>query len=124
MIYVTKFCRSRCVSFPVDKVLGSCELFEERQVENERFNIFSGCSSGCTATRILRGGVDGWCRRLKYLLHTVELHSSNLNKITNRASVKCEGVLETFATLSILIPVERWRNAGVRMIDVGVPRVF
>lgn len=43
------------------KVLGSCELFEERQVGNERFNIFSGCPSGQTATIVLRGGADQVC---------------------------------------------------------------
>lgn len=40
------------------QVLGSCELFEEKQVGNERFNIFSGCPSGKTATIVLRGGAD------------------------------------------------------------------
>lgn len=48
-------------SFPVDKVLGFCELFEENQVGNERFNIFSGCPSGLTATIVLRGGADQVC---------------------------------------------------------------
>ena len=43
------------------KVLGSCEAFEERQVGNERFNIFSGCPSGQTATIVLRGGADQVC---------------------------------------------------------------
>ncbi|RWW70987.1 hypothetical protein BHE74_00021305 [Ensete ventricosum] len=43
------------------KVLGSCEVFEERQVGNERFNIFSGCPSGQTATIVLRGGADQVC---------------------------------------------------------------
>lgn len=42
----------------IDEVLGSCEVFEERQVGNERFNIFSGCPSGQTATIVLRGGAD------------------------------------------------------------------
>ncbi|KAH9742650.1 T-complex protein 1 subunit eta [Citrus sinensis] len=42
----------------VDEVLGTCEHFEERQVGNERFNIFSGCPSGRTATIVLRGGAD------------------------------------------------------------------
>ena len=40
------------------KVLGTCEVFEEKQVGNERFNIFSGCPSGRTATIVLRGGAD------------------------------------------------------------------
>ncbi|OEL22530.1 T-complex protein 1 subunit eta [Dichanthelium oligosanthes] len=42
----------------IDEVLGSCEVFEEKQVGNERFNIFSGCPSGQTATIVLRGGAD------------------------------------------------------------------
>lgn len=44
--------------FSFVKVLGSCEVFEEKQVGNERFNIFSGCPSGQTATIVLRGGAD------------------------------------------------------------------
>lgn len=51
------------------KVLGTCELFEERQVGNERFNIFSGCPSGQTATIVLRGGADQVC-------HYLQLHIS------------------------------------------------
>lgn len=47
--------------FPVIKVLGTCECFEEKQVGNERFNIFSGCPSGQTATIVLRGGADQVC---------------------------------------------------------------
>jgi hypothetical protein len=42
----------------VVQVLGQCELFEERQVGNERFNIFTGCPGGETATIVLRGGAD------------------------------------------------------------------
>ena len=40
------------------QVLGQCEVFEEKQVGNERFNIFNGCPSGETATIVLRGGAD------------------------------------------------------------------
>jgi len=43
------------------KVLGTCEVFEEKQVGNERFNIFNGCPSGLTATIVLRGGADQVC---------------------------------------------------------------
>jgi len=46
-----------CLLFGL-KVLGTCEIFEEKQVGNERFNIFSGCPSGRTATIVLRGGAD------------------------------------------------------------------
>jgi len=47
-----------CMNNFIDEVLGSCEVFEERQVGNEWFNIFSGCPSGQTATTVLRGGTD------------------------------------------------------------------
>ncbi|KAE9463313.1 hypothetical protein C3L33_04777, partial [Rhododendron williamsianum] len=53
----------------IDEVLGSCELFEERQVGNERFNIFSGCPSGQTATIVLRGGADQFIEEAERSLH-------------------------------------------------------
>jgi chaperonin GroEL (HSP60 family) len=51
---------SRCLyDFVIgNQVLGLCEIFEERQVGNERFNIFTGCPGGETATIVLRGGAD------------------------------------------------------------------
>ncbi|XP_071723299.1 T-complex protein 1 subunit eta isoform X2 [Rutidosis leptorrhynchoides] len=53
----------------IDEVLGTCELFEERQVGNERFNIFSGCPSGHTATIVLRGGADQFIEEAERSLH-------------------------------------------------------
>jgi len=53
----------------VPEVLGTCELFEERQVGNERFNIFSGCPSGQTATIVLRGGADQFIDEAERSLH-------------------------------------------------------
>ncbi|PON98400.1 T-complex protein 1, eta subunit [Trema orientale] len=53
----------------IDEVLGTCELFEERQVGNERFNIFSGCPSGRTATIVLRGGADQFIEEAERSLH-------------------------------------------------------
>ncbi|GFZ13059.1 TCP-1/cpn60 chaperonin family protein [Actinidia rufa] len=53
----------------IDEVLGSCEVFEERQVGNERFNIFSGCPSGQTATIVLRGGADQFIEEAERSLH-------------------------------------------------------
>ncbi|XP_062229633.1 T-complex protein 1 subunit eta-like [Phragmites australis] len=53
----------------VDEILGSCEVFEEKQVGNERFNIFSGCPSGQTATIVLRGGADQFIEEAERSLH-------------------------------------------------------
>lgn len=53
----------------VPEVLGLCEIFEEKQVGNERFNIFSGCPSGETATIVLRGGADQFIEEAERSLH-------------------------------------------------------
>ncbi|KAL2943354.1 T-complex protein 1 subunit eta, partial [Bienertia sinuspersici] len=53
----------------IDEVLGTCEVFEEKQVGNERFNIFSGCPSGHTATIVLRGGADQFIEEAERSLH-------------------------------------------------------
>ncbi|THG07145.1 hypothetical protein TEA_019245 [Camellia sinensis var. sinensis] len=53
----------------IDEVLGFCEIFEEKQVGNERFNIFSGCPSGLTATIVLRGGADQFIEEAERSLH-------------------------------------------------------
>jgi len=39
-----------------DDVLGKCGLFEEIQLGNERYNMFTKCESTKTATMVLRGG--------------------------------------------------------------------
>jgi len=41
-----------------EKALGTCGLFEEKQIGAERFNIFSNCPGSKTATIILRGGAE------------------------------------------------------------------
>jgi T-complex protein 1 subunit eta len=38
--------------------LGTCEMFEEIQVGNERYNIFRGCPQAKTCTLVLRGGAE------------------------------------------------------------------
>jgi T-complex protein 1 subunit eta len=38
--------------------LGECEVFEEKQVGNERFNLFRGCPASQTCTMVLRGGAE------------------------------------------------------------------
>jgi len=40
------------------QILGTCALFEERQVGDERFNIFEQCPSSLTSTIVLRGGTE------------------------------------------------------------------
>lgn len=39
-----------------EDVLGSCGKFEEVQLGNERFNMFTGCENTKSTTMVLRGG--------------------------------------------------------------------
>ena len=47
--------------------MGTCEVFEEKQVGNERFNLFRGCPGSKTCTLVLRGGAEQF---IEEALHT------------------------------------------------------
>lgn len=49
--------------------LGSCARFEERQVGNERYNLFMGCPQAKTATLVLRGGSEQFIEEAERSLH-------------------------------------------------------
>ncbi|CCW68898.1 unnamed protein product [Phytomonas sp. Hart1] len=49
--------------------LGTCDLFEERQVGTERYNFFTGCKNSKTATIILRGGGQQFIEEADRSLH-------------------------------------------------------
>lgn len=52
-----------------DTVLGTCALFEEKQVGGERFNLFSGCPKARTCTIIMRGGAEQFIEETERSLH-------------------------------------------------------
>jgi len=49
--------------------LGTCGLFEERQIGGERYNIFEQCSKAKTCTLILRGGAEQFIEEVERSLH-------------------------------------------------------
>ncbi|GLH03453.1 T-complex protein 1 subunit alpha [Gryllus bimaculatus] len=52
-----------------DLNLGSCKTFEERQVGNERYNIFTGCPQAKTCTIILRGAAQQIMDEMERSIH-------------------------------------------------------
>ena len=50
-------------------VLGRCALFEEKQVGNERYNVFTGCPAAKTATIVLRGGSEQFIEESHRSIH-------------------------------------------------------
>jgi len=51
------------------KSLGTCEIFEERQIGGERFNFLSGCPKTKTCTLVLRGGAEQFIAEVERSLH-------------------------------------------------------
>ena len=49
--------------------LGTCALFEERQIGAERYNVFTGCPKAKTCTFLLRGGADQFIDEVERSLH-------------------------------------------------------
>ncbi|KIY03228.1 uncharacterized protein Z520_01695 [Fonsecaea multimorphosa CBS 102226] len=49
--------------------LGTCGLFEERQIGGERYNLFSHCPEAKTCTLILRGGAEQFIAEVERSLH-------------------------------------------------------
>uniref|UniRef100_A0A8D8M8P9 T-complex protein 1 subunit eta n=1 Tax=Cacopsylla melanoneura TaxID=428564 RepID=A0A8D8M8P9_9HEMI len=52
-----------------DSVLGTCAVFDERQIGSERFNVFSGCKNARTCTLIVRGGAEQFLEETERSLH-------------------------------------------------------
>jgi len=50
-------------------VLGTCAMFEERQVGGERYNFLTGCPEARTATIILRGGGEQFIEEAERSMH-------------------------------------------------------
>jgi T-complex protein 1 subunit eta len=49
--------------------LGTCGVFEERQVGDQRFNIFTDCPSSLTSTIVLRGGTEQFIAESERSVH-------------------------------------------------------
>lgn len=49
--------------------MGVCDLFEEVQIGNDRYNLFKGCPKAKTCTLILRGGAEQFIDETERSLH-------------------------------------------------------
>lgn len=52
-----------------DGILGTCGRFEERQVGDERFNVFEDCPQSLTCTMVLRGGSEQFIAESERSVH-------------------------------------------------------
>lgn len=52
-----------------ERILGYCDAFEEVQIGNERYNLFTGCPKAKTATIVVRGGSEQFMAETERSLH-------------------------------------------------------
>lgn len=50
-------------------ILGKCEQFEELQIGDERYNVFTGCPKARTSTILIRGGSEQFMAETERSLH-------------------------------------------------------
>ncbi|EMD68757.1 hypothetical protein GGP41_008757 [Bipolaris sorokiniana] len=122
------------------KHLGSCELFEERQIGGERFNFFEGCPEAKTCTLVLRGGAEQFIAEVERSLHDaimiVKRAIKNHNIVAGGGAVEMEissylhnyadsniphkqqPIIKAFAKALEVIPRQLCDNAGVDATDI------
>jgi len=123
----------------VPSVLGTCKIFEERQVGGQRYNLFTGCTQAKTATIILRGGGDQFIDEAERSIHDAIMivkrarkHSSivagggaaemevskYLRDYSRKISDKQQLIINAYAKALEVIPRQVADNAGFDSTDI------
>lgn len=116
-----------------DEVIGTCGLFQEKQVGRERYNFFTDCADSQTATFLLRGGAEQFLAESERSVHdaimivkralnstaivagggAVEMAvSRHLNIEGRRIAGKQQVVVQAFVKALEIIPRQLCDNAG------------
>lgn len=122
-----------------EDVLGTCGLFEEKQVGSERYNFFTQCEAARTATLILRGGAEQYIEETERSLHdaimivkrciqnkqivagggAVEMElSKHLRETARTIRDKSQIIMSAYAKAFEVIPRQLATNAGFDATDI------
>ena len=120
-------------------VLGVCGVFEEKQVGDERFNIFTNCPETLTSTIVLRGGTEQFIAESERSVHdalmvvkrslqsgavvagggAVEMHvARKLQEYALTLKGKGQLIIDAFAKALEVIPRQLCDNAGYDSTDI------
>jgi T-complex protein 1 subunit eta len=123
----------------IPSVLGTCKLFEERQIGGSRYNFFTGCENAKTATIILRGGGEHFIDEAERSIHdsimivrrarkhhsvvagggAVEMEISKyLRDYSRTIQGKQQLIIGAFAKALEIIPRQLADNAGFDSTDI------
>jgi len=119
--------------------LGTCKLFEERQIGGQRYNFLTGCVQAKTATIILRGGGEQFIDEAERSIHDAIMivrrarkHSAvvagggaiemELSKFLREHARTIQGkqqlIISAFAKALEIIPRQVAANAGFDSTDI------
>lgn len=120
--------------------LGTCGVFEEKQIGGERFNIFSDCPEAKTCTLVLRGGAEQFIAEVERSLHDaimiVKRALRNRNIVAGGGATEMEvsgylhqhadrnvpnkqqAIVKAFAKALEIIPRQLCDNAGFDATDI------
>lgn len=122
-----------------EKVLGTCGLFEEKQIGDERFNLFTQCPATKTCTIILRGGTEQFIAESERSVHdalqvvkralktptivpgggAVEMAvSRHLQQYAYSISGKGQWIVRAFAKALEVVPRQVAENAGLDSTEI------
>jgi len=121
------------------KHLGTCGRFEERQIGNERYNMFEECPQAKTCTVLLRGGADQFIEEVERSLHdaimvvkraiknsevvagggAIEMDlSAHIRNHARTIPGKIQLIMAAFARALEIIPRQICDNAGLDSTDI------
>ncbi|MES1907878.1 MAG: T-complex protein 1 subunit eta [Cercozoa sp. M6MM] len=122
-----------------EDILGTCELFEERQFGSERYNVFTGCAAAKTSTIVLRGGAEQFIAETERSLHdaimivkravqysevvggggAIEMElSKHLKDLARGIADKTQLIVKAYARAFEVIPRQLAENAGFDCTDL------
>lgn len=81
--------------------LGTCGVFEEKQIGGERYNLFQNCPKAKTCTLILRGGAEQFIEEVERSLHDAIMVVKRA--VRNGDVVAGGGAVEVIIFFSVLI---------------------
>ncbi|GAA5955408.1 hypothetical protein JCM3765_006768 [Sporobolomyces pararoseus] len=131
--------QSTCSDIKPLEHLGTCDLFEEKQIGAERFNLFEGCPKAKTCTMVLRGGADQFISEVERSLNdavqvvrravkngtvvagggAMEMElSSYLRTHARTLPGKSQLIISAFSKALEVIPRTICNNAGLDATDV------
>lgn len=119
--------------------LGTCGLFDERQIGGERYNVFQDCPKAQTCTLILRGGAEQFIEEVERSLHdaimvvkravkngeivagggAIEMElSAYIRSHAMTIAGKLQLIISAFAKALEIIPRQISDNAGIDSTDI------